>query len=332
MNIVYVLTFIVVIIVAFALYFLMDSHINITGGVEVSESYKRYCIVNSLEDLILKYPNQYELHNILERFIITAYPNLTSPDAETNMITQLKEKRLPSIIYNKVLELIKNPPCAKLPVLKVSNNDNVVTFNYGILNFTMPKYRYDLLKKNGSDEDIVQCILEYASLMPSSQQWSIPLQEYKKYVLNAKTDVVEGFASPFNSQIMRLIDELPNKKLNFCSLAECDKQFGSLGNFFEQDFTGKTVIVNPPFIESILHSAAKKCLETLDKGDANFIFYGPAWYDSPFYELLDSDTIKQKYNVTKRILPKFKHSYEDLLTNKFIKATFNSVVFEVSNK
>jgi len=331
MNIVYVLTFIVVIIIAFALYFLMDSQLYIMGGVEVSESYKRYCIVNSLEDLILKHPNQYELHNILERFIITAYPNLTSEDAETNMITQLKEKKLPITIYNEIIESLKNPPCVTLPMLKVSTNEDV-TFDYGILNFTMPKYRYNLLKKNGSDDEIVQCILEYASLMPSSQQWSIPLDEYKKFVLNAETDIIEGFASPFNSQIMRLIDEFPNKKLNFCSLSECDKQFGSLGNFFDQDFIGKTIIVNPPFIENILESAAKKCLETLDKGDAKFIFYGPAWYDSPFYELLDSVETKQKYNVTKRNLMKFQYSYEDLLNDKTIKATFNSVVFEISNK
>jgi hypothetical protein len=64
---------------------------------------------------------------------------------------------------------------------------------------------------------------------------------------DAKTDIVEGFASPFNSQIMRLIDEFPTKKLNFCSLSECDSQFGSLGNFFDQNWRFTEPFDNPCF-------------------------------------------------------------------------------------
>lgn len=306
---------------------------SINGSAEEIPSYRRYKIVEALDNLVKKVPSrdQYELHNILERYLVTTYPNLESDEASAAMKKQLAEKRLPAKFHDDVLKVIKNPPKYAKGNLKITHLLDSVKVSYGSFNKTIPKYRYELLSEHGSPQDILNCMFEYYSLLPSSQQWAIPLAEYKKFVADAD-EVVEGFASPFNSQIMRLAADFPDKKLNFCSLSECDKQFGSLGNFFDQDFTGKTVIVNPPFIESILESAAKKCLETLDKGEAKFIFYGPAWYDSPFYELLDSDETKQKYNVTKRNLMKYQYSYEDLLNDKTIKATFNSVVFEISNK
>lgn len=319
MVILYTLLLVLLILVAVCIMSLTTA--TASGGVDdeiqLDETYKHYLVVRELENIVDNYSKPYELHNILERYLLTSYPNLTSPKASKYMIKQLKEKQLPVEIHDKVLEIVKTEPVliGKRSITTKTIGTNVHIM-YGKLKFITPKYRFDILSKQGTLAEITKCALEVSSLMPSSQQWSIPLSEYRKFVEEGAT--VEGFASPFNSQIMRI-----DPNLSFCSISPSDALFGSLGNFFDQDFADKTVIVNPPFIESLLKKAATKCVEQLEKGPCKFIFYGPNWTDSKFYEILEGS----KYKVSKQILRKYKHNYEDLMKGKNIKATFNSVVF-----
>lgn len=332
--------------------------------------YSKYLTVRKLGELCNELPQRdsYELHNILERLLITSYPNLISAEAEVMLKKELHQKHLDKM-YVKIMEIIK------LPIVGLSNKLRVeflmpnVTFKYGQFEKTISKYRYDILSRRFSydelnqdvfeeelNKNILECMLEYEALLPGSQQWAIPFFEYRKMVEDEGA-TIEGFASPFNSQIIRI-----DPSLNFCSLVPSDRNFGSLGNFFDQDFTGKTATVNPPFIESILEAAARKCIDQLEQKDeaknkeeknkvgkkeedknkedknkedknkvgnpkSKFIFYGPEWTDSKFYELLNNS----KYKKTRRDLRKFTYEYEDLLTGKTIKAPFNSVVFTLTN-
>jgi hypothetical protein len=74
---------------------------------------------------------------------------------------------------------------------------------------------------------------------------------------------IEGFASPFNSQIIRFSDkDLP---MQFCSLfPDVDAIFGSIGSFFDNEFAGTKVTINPPFILDIMNRTADKCIEDLE--------------------------------------------------------------------
>jgi len=326
MNVIYILLLALFILVAMiAVSYLPTNVIGSSEPLPLKDAYKRYLTVLELENFTNTFENrnQYELHNILERYLLTAYPDLTSKKASKHMIKQLKEKHLPVTIHDQVQEIISKDMVTKPQKASYKVIGDKVLLTYGKFKFTLPKYRFDILSKRGSLEEIILCALEVSSLMPASQQWGIPLSEYRKYVAEGAT--IEGFASPFNSQIMRLTEEPCSSKsdLAFCSLSKSDTPFGSLGNFFDQDFEGRTVIVNPPFIESLLKKAARKCISELEEHPCKFIFYGPNWADSPFYDILE----KSKYKVSKTVLPKFKHNYEDLMRGKNIKATFNSVVF-----
>ncbi len=286
-------------------------------------SYRKYLTIKSLEDLVEKSASAYELHNILEKYLITSYPKLKDDSAMVVMKKQLSDKKMPSDILEKIETVLAATPVSDNANLVV-DKDSRTTLRYGVFEFSMPTYRYDLLLSRGSDEQILESALELASLMPGSQQWAIPLEDYQK-LIDKHGPVIECFTSPFNSQNMRLGD------YSFCSLIPCDNVFGSIGNFFDVDFsnTNQTLIVNPPFVETILEAAAKKCLEMLaDDSHKSIVFYGPGWTDSKFYELFDSS----QYLVKRTDLPKFKHYYEDVMSGKKIKAKFSSVIFVLKSK
>jgi hypothetical protein len=110
--------------------------------------------------------------------------------------------------------------------------------------------------------------------------------------------------------------------LKYCSLMPIDKKFGSIGNFYDQNFDGKFAVVNPPFVEKYLETAAQKCIEEVNKHKkCKFVFYGPNWTDAEFYKMMEDAGAKKK------ILKRGTYEYEDLLTLKTIPAKFDSVVF-----
>jgi len=316
MNIIHVLLLVLIVIIALLFKMMSPRAVSGSGESTIDVLYQHYLSVKELEGIVNEYSNPYELHNILERYLITSFPNLESEKASSQMVKELALKHLPATIHDRVLKIVRKEQ--KLGSRKLSKKDNgdMVELQYGDFTFQTPKYRFAILSKQGTLNDIIKSALVLASLMPSSQQWAIPLSEYKKYIEQGAT--IEGFASPFNSQIMRI-----DPKLNYCSLSEYDAPFGSLGNFFDQDFDGKTVVVNTPFIETIQKRAAEKCISELESHACKFIFYGPDWNDADFYTMLD----RSPYKISKSILPKYKHDVEDLIKGEKIKAKFGAVVF-----
>ncbi|TXG79917.1 MAG: hypothetical protein E6R13_09255 [Spirochaetes bacterium] len=313
-----ILILIAVVVMGIFLNISHDQNIPKIGKGEIStlqQKYKRFYSMNTMNKIIRNSPNNYELGNILERYSITAYPRLKTQRSIEILKRELKEKHS-SNLYTRLIKALNIQPEEQTPTLILKHENNTVIIKYGEFEMKIPSYRYDILKQYGTDNEILECAVEYASFLPKSQQWAIPLEEYKKFVEHGAT--IEGFASPFNSQIIRISPDL-----KYCSLSEYDKKFGSLGNFFDQDFGNKIVIVNPPFIEDILEKASRKCINELDKHKSKFIFYGPAWSDSAFYKLLS----ESKYKTSQTTLYKNTYYYEDLLNDQKIPARFNSVVF-----
>ena len=85
----------------------------------------------------------------------------------------------------------------------------------------------------------------------------------------------EGFASPLNCYLPR-----------FCSLfPDVDRPFGSLGSFFNQQWKGGGVEVNPPFVNATLQAAWERMREQLAAAEAGgealqFVFITPGWGDA----------------------------------------------------
>ena len=115
----------------------------------------------------------------------------------------------------------------------------------------------------------------------------------------------EGFSLPSNSRFL-------GKSGTFIgTLFPCDGLFQSLGNFFEIDenkliSAGGHLQVNPPFIESILSDAAKKCISILSlakqKGiNLKIFFHGPAWSDAEFFKTFDTINTKDFDKIEVRL-------------------------------
>lgn len=157
-----------------------------------------------------------------------------------------------------------------------------------------------------SDVESVQLMMvKYQTILSDfgggGQQWGLTQKHFNfLYEYGVR---LECFASPLNFRL------LGKSGAYFCSIfPDSDAKFGSLGNFF--DVKDETIIdflsahardgdgshiahmqVNPPFVETILSDAAKKCLSILNlayqKGkNLKIFFHTPAWYDAEFYTIL----------------------------------------------
>lgn len=154
--------------------------------------------------------------------------------------------------------------------------------SYGEFAVDVPQYRVAMMRRYANDMDIILAAMRYYCLL-SQQRLMLPLSVYKEYTQLGAT--IEGFVSPFNTQIMRLENIFGTYR--FCSIFDEDVVFNSLGNYFTTVLAGKFVIMSPPKVESILSSAAKKCIaERRADAKTRFVFYGPDWPTSEYYVLL----------------------------------------------
>jgi len=146
---------------------------------------------------------------------------------------------------------------------------------------------------------IVKCVLRYECLALGGQQMCFPKAWYA-LLYNEFGVRIEGFASPFNSQLM-LIAAPTGQPFHFCSLfPDTDRPFGSIGDFGALDRAALTrlagapgkwppIAINPPFIEAIMSAAVDRIADWLaapiaERGPQFHVFAGfPAWSDSDYY-------------------------------------------------
>lgn len=161
-----------------------------------------------------------------------------------------------------------------------------------------------------------------------SNSWGIAFRSAR--VLAEAGFDLEGFASPWNSRFARLASEseseLVSGKYYYHSAAgDVDSRlpdpFASGGDFFlayPESYeeaegavgidTGRRLVVNPPFVETLLASAARSVTAAAaeaERKNVEFtaVFVGPAWSDSEFWNILSAsphlvetvDTAKGEY-------------------------------------
>lgn len=297
----------------------------------LGRSWHRYIVVKRLEGLLKNLESgkrKYELENIIERYLISVYPSITPSESHIlKMREEMKEKRISLTHLKKIEKILRSEVSPPLPTwsFEVEVRPKKVYFTFGpYFAKSITREMYEILGGVDWKVDIFRCLIDYHSLLPRGQQWMIPLEDYKRYVSEMVEGgtIIEAFASPFNSQILRLMWSYEESfDGRFCSIGEHDGAFGSLGNFFNlKAVPGATIVVNPPFVEEILLRAAVRSIK-LSKGDiSKIVFYGPYWKDSKYYKLLSAS------GFSERRLKKYKHYYEGLEGEK-IWATFESVVF-----
>lgn len=321
---------------------------------ELQKAWKRLCISRKLLNIINNHFNvkeRYELRNIVERYLISSFPTIQFKENRKACIAfqeELKLKKLNNTYYNKfqtetekedenidfmltdIISLLETKEDTQNDIIRFVLNQKEIKllqskfgpniYPYLLFSIEIEKQMYNDFQRNGATFiNIITSLFYFHSLLPGSQQWAIPSKEYEN-LINKYEITVEGFASPFTSQI-RKYNFINNFSFKYCSIYPGDKLLGSLGNFFDLEFCGECVIINPPFIEEILIKTVNKCIEELDKYPCKFLFNGPNWEDSIFYEKLT----KSKFLKEMTIRDKFNHSYEDI-NGKSIQARFQTIV------
>ena len=335
--------------------------------------YNRYETTNDIINNVYKkygYNDKikYEFKNIFERWLLNS-SNLCIKNTEKNkdfvyfdgliddfnheinqkLVSEILEK---NIVQNKfraeeiLLFIIKrvkkyfddihqNNKNKNKENIKITQKNNLVIITYKLFSKKINLIRYQNLLKKGTLEDIMVAALRYASIISSSQHWSMPTEVYKMYVEKYGVNI-EGFASPFNSQLLLL-----GLDYKFCSLfKDTDEIFGSFGSFFSANFSAEkdaVIAVNPPYVLDIINNTADKCINECKKTKENknrikFFIIFSAWKDTHAYEELSKSEFL-RYTVE---LPPEKHYYidaNDVDDNGVIKkipARFTTVLFILS--
>lgn len=277
----------------------------------------------------------YEFRNILERWNLSR-ENFGIKIALEKMINEIFEKELVEtfdeigILAKKVAEIyveqIFTTPKIIISKAIVSNDGTIKYDNY---ERRVSPNRVKLLRKafnkygkGNFEQETCLMSMRYSRMVPGSQQWNLPKAVYEVLVKNYGVEI-EGFASPFNSQMM----EYGGK---FCSLFfDVDQNFGSAGDFFECSLVGKKSVINPPYIIDILNDVVEEvigeCQKAQNKSVETIMFITVAdWTDADFYQKLDSS----QFLIDKLTMEPLRHYYENSNDNdRKIISKFRSSMF-----
>ena len=284
------------------------------------EKYKQYLnalkINNYIKTIVFNNRQIRLLKNILERwYIIKLNPN--DNKADNFFIESIKIKELnyldPTVLENiKNIELEINNIPEKILIEKYFD-DKITVLKYGEYTFKFPKYRYDILSKTGSDEEILIAAMSYDNIFAGFRQYAIHVSYHEKQVKRGVN--VEGFASCFNAQIMRL------GNYEFCSmLPENEKVFGCIGSFFDVSFKNKFVECAPPKVEQIIILCFNKCINEMNNYYCRFILLVPNWLDMPYIKMLDNEEFVKKYKIETTLFRKKTLIAEDFTTGENLDA------------
>jgi phosphorylated CTD-interacting factor 1 len=153
-----------------------------------------------------------------------------------------------------------------------------------------------------NDQRVIDCIVTaalcYNALVPRGQQLSIPSRAYD-VMIQTYGATFEGFASPFNSQMMRYMiprthDDASLLSRSYCSIfPRIDAPFGSVGSFFDESSSANQLcnrvsVLNPPFIEKIMVAMVQKCIADLARATepTRIFIIVPNWIDSAYFTML----------------------------------------------
>lgn len=353
-----IFTFVILCVIIYKLFLQSPSLLVIFGNYEnnilskINKEYNNY--VNNVKRLNILYKytkskkEEYEAKNILERWLLSSYnfDSSTTVHASMQAVLTPDSNQTKQMEYKISKKLSKSPLEAKKIVskvisiqprnkkintksLKIRKHDNQYYIKIGNFKKYLSNERVNILRKLASDDQIILATLRYASILAGNQHWNIPASVYKILVENHNAEI-EGFASPFNSQIIRFNN---TKRYNFCSLFhDTDAVFGSVGSFFDYDFTNKITVVNPPYVLDIMESCVKKIQETLLNAPKNkttkFFITVPNWLDTNYYNVL----LNSEFLEAKLLHEKTKYYYEDSnQSDKKIIAKFDSTMFVLNN-
>jgi Phosphorylated CTD interacting factor 1 WW domain len=324
---------------------------------EVNEKYKKYEKILEKEYARYKYVQQilglsanYEWGNIVERFL-NSMANVKINEREDQvfidlpkshyiyqkMESEMKEKYIKDNFVDEVKKLVEEFLNKKIYDKIIRYGQHQSTYYCDDFSEKTDKLRELALIKMASNVGlgsyynilILIMMIRYACISAGSQNWNWPYKFFDH--IHSKYQVTfEGFASPLNSQLLLLSDEM-----NYCSLfIDTDEIFGSKGSLFELDIkkymeekniTKLSIVLNPPYIEHLM----KDMVDLIDKWFSIVselrVFTGlPYWKDSESLHRLEN----HKQLKFKQILGPDEYYYEDSL-NEVIPKIYHKGKLEI---
>jgi hypothetical protein len=243
-------------------------------------------------------------------------------------------------IYDEQSDNVNRVPSKEADV---KFKDNSITYKKFTYNFSQERLHY-LLSKTDDIRRLAGLAMKYSSLIQLDNLTSILRTEYEEIIhetfsnnaTNYVDGVIEGFASPLDSQIVIIASEMAqkgnklveSKEFRFCSLyQQLEGIFGSLGSFFDNNFSNKLVLVNPPNIEEIILKTISHILANLEGKNNIFILYISATKGFSNYPDLTSSG-KVKKIIT---LPKTNYKIHDPVNNRNITPITDMLKIIISN-
>jgi len=271
----------------------------------------------------------YEFQNCVERWILSAYihrpkkgvfaKNIRSQPYTQTFWDQLDEKRIAHTGWDNDIKTYLFSNDINVDFQPFIKEGNVVLSSK--LKVPIPKWLEDY-----EDEDLINLAIRYQILQAGSQHWAASDELFEDLIKKYDIDI-EGFASPFNSYLIRsgLKQSEPDKYRIF-TLFKDDKVFGCDTNFFSASISGHNVFVNPPFLESTLEQAAVHCLNALESDQqTTIVFYGPDWSDAAFYVKLKQSPYVVKHETL------YRNTFSVMTATGELVSRVNNVLFVLSN-
>lgn len=264
------------------------------------KSYEEWKFCNSVFTVIngpefnLSTKHKHAYSNAIERWFLTLHcvENFTfgsevfeyDADETKKLHNELKDKGFSNETITKIFNKINtsfiyalqaDALCEQTPV---SDNDRLMITKKEVQYKTFKRIIPARLNRwRANPEQLAEMLMKYASIsLNGRQQWSLAASTYNalyKFGLKDYDIVVEGFASPLNSKLMGM------NRAAYCSLFECDKEFGSKGRF--EDVANVRMrqrvlwILNPPMVLQIINQAISIVL----RRNLSAIIFLPNWND-----------------------------------------------------
>lgn len=257
----------------------------------LTKEYQRYIQSRKIKNLFKNVRNV-DINSMLERWFILRANGL---DADTYSVEYLQTKKVfgereAREIITKMHNLMADyhkVVITNKPEMLIKNIDNITHISYGDFKSQLETVRYSNLVQGAIKrgytnpvELVTMMMLRYTLTYGNYRQFAGNPHLYQKLVDDGAT--IEGFASPFNAQILITYPSVTDSNWNpkFCSMyLDTDRPFGSIGSFFYQEFKDKTVALFPPTVESIIDSTVEYIHSQIKKFPCIFQLILPIWED-----------------------------------------------------
>lgn len=136
---------------------------------------------------------------------------------------------------------------------------------------------------------------------------------------------LECFASPLNCRYERFFSAFP----------DTDAPFGSLGSFFDHNFTqGGSYQANPPFVARFIHAMYEKMEQSLSScvEPLMFVVFIPAWSEAPAWKTLRESPHLQQYVLVDQSSHYYTEGTQHRRKSSKRIASFNTSVFFLQNE